>query len=182
MVARGLPQHHVQRHALRERARQPLEQEVLRRLPRRQELRPVDEHDRLRTVAIGSRFVAVRLANPGSITLQDVLYPEWATPDHDSEGHKLYGYRTMPPDKKTAYELYRDYYNSRVAWITSVGDQPYSKLAQVNSVTCVSHMELCKQPRKSPKCFLCWSANVSERVVGQTRRCGIRRARTWARR
>ena len=93
----------------------------------------------------------MRLANPASITLQDVLYPEWATPDHDSNGHKLYGYRAMPPDKKTAYELYRDYYNSRIAWITSVGDQPYSKLAQVNSVTCVSHMELCKQPRKSDK-------------------------------
>lgn len=113
----------------------------------------------------------------------DVLYPEWATPDHDSNGHKLYGYRSMPPDKKTAYELYRDYYNSRIAWITSVGDQPYSKLAQVNSVTCVSHMELCKQPRKSPKCcFLCWCQLISERVVGQTQRCGIRRARTSARR
>ena len=72
----------------------------------------------------------------------DILYPKYATPDTDPSGRKLFGYETMPPDKKTAYEIYRDYYNGRIAWISSVGDRPYSSLARINSMTCASHMEL----------------------------------------
>eukprot|EP01052_Picozoa_sp_SAG31_P034171 SAG31_NODE_3954_length_3721_cov_2.949475_6_plen_142_part_00 len=72
----------------------------------------------------------------------DVNYQRYATPVHDSTGRPLYGFKTMPSDKRAAYETMRDYYNGRIAWISSVGDKPYSSLARINSVTCVSHMEL----------------------------------------
>ena len=75
-------------------------------------------------------------------TQYDSEFKRYASPDKDANGQKLYGYKTMPASKEEAYEQYRDYYNSRIAWISSVGDQPYSSLAQINSITCVSHMEL----------------------------------------
>jgi hypothetical protein len=74
-------------------------------------------------------------------TLFDVKYAAYATPVKDSEGRSLFGYKTMPQSRKEAYEAYRDYYNSRIAWISSVGDQPYAPMARINSVTCVSNME-----------------------------------------
>lgn len=72
----------------------------------------------------------------------DVQYTAYATPVKDSAGHALFGFKSMPQSKQAAYEHFRQYYNDRIAWITSVGDQPYAPMARVNSVTCVSNMEI----------------------------------------
>ena len=52
----------------------------------------------------------------------DVQYSEWATQVKDASGRSLFGFEKMPTSKQEAYEVYRDYYNSRVAWITAVGE------------------------------------------------------------
>ena len=72
----------------------------------------------------------------------DVMYARDATPYTDGQGRHLYGFTTLPKTRKEAYEVFRNYYNTRVAWITSIGDQPYAPLARVNSITCVSHLEI----------------------------------------
>ena len=75
-------------------------------------------------------------------TLFDEMYAKYATPVADAAGDKLYGFKTMPKTRKEAYEIWRQYYNERVAFITSVGDTPYSSMAKVNSVTCTTNMEI----------------------------------------
>jgi len=67
----------------------------------------------------------------------DVSFARDATPVNDASGNALLGFPTMPKNKQEAYNVLRSYYNDRIAWITSVGDSPYSTMARVNSVTCI---------------------------------------------
>ena len=89
-----------------------------------------------------SCLAANSCGNSTNTTLFEVQYAAYATPVKDIAGNPLYGFMSMPQDKQEAYELFRQYYNDRIAWITSVGDQPYAPMARVNSVTCVSNMEI----------------------------------------
>ena len=52
---------------------------------------------------------------PTNSTEFDVQYALYATPAKDPAGHALYGYRAVPASKQEAYEIYRSYYNSRIA-------------------------------------------------------------------
>ena len=61
----------------------------------------------------------------------DIGFAKDATPLHDAQGRPLKGFRTMPNSSREAYEIYRSYYNSRIAWITSIGDKPYARGAHI---------------------------------------------------
>jgi hypothetical protein len=90
----------------------------------------------------GCRPAATCAGGLTNTTEFDIMYARDATPYTDTQGRHLYGFTTLPKSRKDAYEEFRSYYNARVAWITSVGDQPYAPLARVNSITCVSHLEI----------------------------------------